>query len=81
LGRWVNNQRQAKTKGMLKTERENRLVDSGLKWSVISTNGWTDMVNELRAYVCEKNKDGKEWYVFILVSCFVEFILSIPSLI
>lgn len=57
----MNNQRQAKSKGMLKVERENRLVDTGLKWSVIATNGWTDMVNELRIYVREKTKDGKDW--------------------
>eukprot|EP00586_Coscinodiscus_wailesii_P009008 CAMPEP_0172522118 /NCGR_PEP_ID=MMETSP1066-20121228/292948_1 /TAXON_ID=671091 /ORGANISM="Coscinodiscus wailesii, Strain CCMP2513" /LENGTH=730 /DNA_ID=CAMNT_0013305089 /DNA_START=688 /DNA_END=2876 /DNA_ORIENTATION=+ len=61
LGRWINNQRSAKHKGVLKKERELRLVSTGLKWSVLSTNSWTDMMNELRIYVKDKTKDGKQW--------------------
>lgn len=61
LGRWINNQRSAKSKGSLKMEREVRLVRTGLKWSVLTTNAWTDMMEELRAYVKEKTKDGKPW--------------------
>ena len=47
LGRWINNQRSAKTKGSLKPEREERLLSTGLKWSVLSTNAWPDMLKEL----------------------------------
>lgn len=61
LGRWVNNQRSAKSKGTLKDEREARLLSTGLKWSVLTTNAWTDMLEELKIYVNEKTKDGKAW--------------------
>jgi hypothetical protein len=61
LGRWVNNQRSAKSKGTLKDEREIRLLSTGLKWSVLTTNAWTDMLEELKLYVKEKTKDGKAW--------------------
>jgi hypothetical protein len=61
LGRWVNNQRSAKSKGTLKDERETRLLSTGLKWSVLTTNAWTDMLEELKLYVKEKTKDGKAW--------------------
>lgn len=54
LGRWINNQRSAKNKGALKEEREARLVSTGLKWSVLSTNSWSDMLNELKNFVKEK---------------------------
>ena len=54
LGRWINNQRSAKSKGSLKPEREQRLVSTGLKWSVLTTNAWTDMMEELKLYVKEK---------------------------
>jgi len=40
LGRWINNQRSAKQKGVLKPERDRRLVSTGLKWSVLSTYSW-----------------------------------------
>jgi hypothetical protein len=53
LGRWVNNQRSAKSKGNLKDERENRLVDAGLKWSVLASNSWNEMLEELRIYIKE----------------------------
>ena len=61
LGRWVNNQRSAKHKGVLKKEREIKLMSTGLKWSVLSTNSWQDMMEELQIYVSEKTKDGSEW--------------------
>jgi hypothetical protein len=54
LGRWINNQRSAKSKGSLKPEREERLISTGLKWSVLTTNAWTDMLEELKVYVKEK---------------------------
>jgi hypothetical protein len=54
LGRWINNQRSAKSKCILKREREDRLVSTGLKWSVLTTHVWTDMMEELRIYVQEK---------------------------
>jgi Helicase associated domain. len=54
LGRWINNQRSAKSKGSLKPEREERLISTGLKWSVLTTNAWTDMLEELKVYVHEK---------------------------
>ena len=61
LGRWVNNQRSAKSKGSLKKEREKRLVDAGLKWSVLASNSWNEMLEELRIYVAEQVKQGKKW--------------------
>lgn len=61
LGRWVNNQRTAKTKGTLKDERIKRLEDAGLKWSVLSSNSWNDTLEELRIYVREKTKNGGQW--------------------
>ena len=61
LGRWINNQRSAKHKGSLKKERDLKLVSTGLKWSVLSTNSWQDMMNELKQYVREKTKDGQPW--------------------
>jgi hypothetical protein len=54
LGRWVNNQRSAKSKGVLKDDREKRLVDAGLKWSVLASNSWNEMLEELRIYVAEQ---------------------------
>lgn len=53
LGRWINNQRSAKSKGTLKKDREKRLVDAGLKWSVLASNSWNEMLDELRDYVKE----------------------------
>jgi hypothetical protein len=61
LGRWINNQRSAKSKGTLKDDREVRLVSTGLKWSVLTTNSWRDMLNELQIYVTEQTKDGRPW--------------------
>lgn len=61
LGRWVNNQRSAKSKGSLKDEREHRLVDAGLKWSVLASNSWNEMLEELRIYVQETAKQGIKW--------------------
>jgi Helicase associated domain len=61
LGRWVNNQRSAKSKGTLKDDRETRLVDAGLKWSVLASSSWNDMLEELRAYVADQEKQGKKW--------------------
>lgn len=61
LGRWINNQRSAKSKGSLKKDRDARLVSTGLKWSVLTTNSWTDMMDELRIYVRDKTSDGKPW--------------------
>jgi hypothetical protein len=54
LGRWVNNQRSAKTKGTLKPEREEKLLSTGMRWSIISTSSWQDMMNELLLYIEEK---------------------------
>jgi hypothetical protein len=61
LGRWVNNQRSAKSKGSLKEEREHRLVNCGLKWSVLASNSWNEMLEELRIYVQETSKQGIKW--------------------
>ena len=36
-------------------------MSTGLKWSVLSTNSWQDMMDELLLYVTEKTKDGSEW--------------------
>lgn len=57
LGRWVNNQRSAKSKGNLKDDREKRLVDAGLKWSVLASNSWNEMLEELRMYVSDQVRD------------------------
>lgn len=54
LGRWVNNQRSAKSKGNLKDDREKRLVEAGLKWSVLASNSWNEMLEELRMYVSDQ---------------------------
>lgn len=61
LGRWVNNQRSAKSKGVLKDDREKRLVDAGLKWSVLASNSWNEMLEELRVYVNDQTKAGRKW--------------------
>jgi hypothetical protein len=61
LGRWINNQRSAKHKGSLKKDREVKLLRTGLKWSVLSTNTWQDMMDELRLYVEEKTKGSGQW--------------------
>jgi hypothetical protein len=61
LGRWVNNQRSAKSKNTLKDERETRLVNAGLKWSVLASNSWNEMLEELRVYVNDQIQQGKKW--------------------
>lgn len=61
LGRWINNQRSAKAKGTLKDDREVRLVSTGLKWCVLTTNSWRQMLRELEIYVHEQTKDGRIW--------------------
>lgn len=61
LGRWINNQRSAKAKDTLKDDREVRLVSTGLKWSVITTNSWKYMLAELELYVSEQTKTGRPW--------------------
>ncbi|KAL3904251.1 MAG: hypothetical protein SGILL_010141, partial [Bacillariaceae sp.] len=61
LGRWVNNQRSAKSKGALKDDREERLVNAGLKWSVLASSSWNDMLEELRIYIADQEKQGKNW--------------------
>jgi hypothetical protein len=61
LGRWVNNQRSAKNKGTLKEDREQRLVDAGLKWSVLSSSSWDEMLKELGGYIKEQTKQGRQW--------------------
>lgn len=61
LGRWINNQRSAKSKGSLRDDREQRLVGAGLKWSVLASNSWNEMLDELRLYIKEYTKDGKKW--------------------
>lgn len=61
LGRWVNNQRSAKAKGNLRADREDRLVQAGLKWSVLSSNSWNETLDELRKYINEQTKQGKKW--------------------
>ncbi|KAL7513792.1 hypothetical protein ACHAXN_011057 [Cyclotella atomus] len=61
LGRWINNQRTSKTKGTLKDDREVRLVSTGLKWSVLTTNSWNEMLRELKLYAQEKRQGGRRW--------------------
>ncbi|KAL7510109.1 hypothetical protein ACHAXN_010665 [Cyclotella atomus] len=61
LGRWINNQRTSKTKGTLKDDREVRLVSTGLKWSVLTTNSWNEMLHELKLYAEEKRQGGRRW--------------------
>ena len=61
LGRWVNNQRSAKSKGTLRLDREQRLIDAGLKWTVLSSNSWNEMLKELSVYIEDQAKQGKAW--------------------
>jgi len=61
LGRWVNNQRTAKSKGSLKEDRSRRLEEAGLKWNVLSSNSWNDSLHELKEYIKEQTKNGGEW--------------------
>mmetsp|Transcript_56047 Transcript_56047/g.135664 ORF Transcript_56047/g.135664 Transcript_56047/m.135664 type:complete len:1330 (+) Transcript_56047:258-4247(+) len=61
LGRWVNNQRTAKSKGSLKEEREERLVAAGLKWTVQASSSWNEMLEELKVYIADKAKNGEDW--------------------
>jgi Helicase associated domain len=61
LGRWVNNQRSAKTKGTLRLDREERLVGAGLKWSVVVANSWEEMLQELQIYVNLQTRAGRRW--------------------
>ena len=61
LGRWVNNQRSAKSKGTLKEEREQRLVDSGLRWSVLAAGSWNHMLEELKIYINDQKQKGRTW--------------------
>lgn len=87
LGRWVNNQRSAKSKGTLKKEREKRLVDAGLKWSVLASNSWNEMLEELRIYVADQIKQGKKWdgngkglIAFFLPLCKIFHLFSLTRL-
>ena len=61
LGRWVNNQRSAKAKGTLKDDREQRLISAGLKWSVLASNSWNEMLEELSIYIKDQHRQGKVW--------------------
>ena len=61
LGRWVNNQRSAKAKGTLKDDREQRLIGAGLKWSVLASNSWNEMLQELSIYIKDQHRQGKVW--------------------
>jgi Helicase associated domain len=61
LGRWVNNQRSAKAKGNLREDREERLIEAGLKWSVVSSNSWNEMLEELSIYIQEQHSLGIVW--------------------
>lgn len=61
LGRWINNQRSAKGKDQLREDREDRLVAAGLKWSVLTSNAWNEMFEELRIYINEQVAQGKQW--------------------
>jgi Helicase associated domain len=61
LGRWVNNQRSAKAKGNLREDREERLIEAGLKWSVVASNSWNEMLEELSIYIQEQHSLGKVW--------------------
>ena len=72
LGRWVNNQRCCKAKGNLKKDREEKLISTGLKWSVLVTNSWQDMMHELKLYVKEKVR-GVKVAVCLLASLFVYY--------
>jgi len=82
LGRWINNQRSAKAKGTLKDDREVRLVSTGLKWSVLTTNSWKQMLDELASYAKSQTKNGRSWDVsedspLIVLYCLFCFITNI----
>jgi len=76
LGRWINNQRSAKAKGALKDDREVRLVSTGLKWSVLTTNSWRQMLRELEIYVNEQTKDGQIWVSADIETTYQRFVSS-----
>jgi hypothetical protein len=59
--KWINNQQSTKAKEALKDDREVRLVSTGLKWSVLTTNSWRQMLQELEVYIPEQTKDGRLW--------------------
>ena len=61
LGRWITNQRAAKSKGSLKDDREVRLVSTGLKWNATAINSWTQMLDQLKIYVQSQTENGKQW--------------------
>jgi len=46
---------------MLRKDREDRLIAAGLKWSVLATSTWSDMIRELKVYISEHSKDGESW--------------------
>ena len=71
LGRWINNQRSAKSKATLKDEREQRLVNAGLKWSVLASNSWNEMLDELRIYIRDYvsiHSIPRLFFFFIIIS-------------
>ena len=57
----MNNQRSAKSSGKLKKEREDRLIDAGLKWSVLTSNSWNEMLEELKKYAKDQTKSKGSW--------------------
>eukprot|EP00980_Cylindrotheca_fusiformis_P007679 scaffold1609_cov91-Cylindrotheca_fusiformis.AAC.5 len=59
LGAWVNNQRRAKRRRVLKEDRENRLNGVGLKWSFLASKGegWDSMFDWLLEFIEERKKE------------------------
>eukprot|EP00980_Cylindrotheca_fusiformis_P019482 scaffold6722_cov98-Cylindrotheca_fusiformis.AAC.1 len=62
LGAWVNNQRRAKRRRVLKEDRENRLNGAGLKWSFLASKGegWDSMFDWLLEFIEERKKEDTE---------------------
>ena len=63
LGRWVNNQRTAKSNGTLDSDREERLVSMGLRLLIVSSGEWEQSLQLLEQYAQEQTTDDIPWDV------------------
>jgi len=63
LGRWVNNQRTAKSNGTLDSDREERLNSLGLKLTSVRGGEWEQSLQLLEQYAQEQTTDDIPWDV------------------
>jgi hypothetical protein len=45
----------------MRRDREEKLENTGLRWSNMPSSSWQVMMNELKVYIDEKTKNGKKW--------------------